>query len=168
MKHNHNEHVVSYRPIGLIHTPHQVPKGTPIQPRFAEGIKGTVEVFKEYAEGLKDVEGFDRLWLVYHFDRIGESRLRVVPYMDTVERGLFATRAPCRPNPIGISCVRLLSVQGNVLTIADVDILDGTPLLDIKPYVRRFDCWDTQHDGWQDGLLAGGKHARRQADGRFH
>ena len=103
------KNVVSYRPIGVIHTPHQAAEGTPIQTRFAEGIEGAVEVFEDCADGLKDVEGFDRLWLVYHFDRVREPRLRVVPYMDTVERGLFATRAPCRPNPIGMSCVRAAS-----------------------------------------------------------
>ena len=162
------KNVVSYRPIGVIHTPHQAAEGTPIQPRFAKGIEGTVEVFEDYADGLKDMEGFDRLWLVYHFDRVRGPRLRVVPYMGTVERGLFATRAPCRPNPIGMSCVRLLSVQGSILTIADVDILDGTPLLDIKPYVRRFDCWDTQRNGWIDEVSVDRERERGRADRRFH
>jgi len=168
MKRRPNQRTVSYRPIGVIHTPHYAPDGTPIQPRFAKGIEGTVEVFEQYTEGLKDVDGFERLWLLYHLDRIKETRLRIVPYMDTFERGLFATRAPCRPNPIGISCVRLLGVEGNVLRIADVDMLDGTPLLDIKPYVARFDSWDTQRNGWTDRLPADRKREGTRADRRFH
>ena len=168
MKTRPNQRAVSYRPIGIIHTPHHAPDGTPIQPRFAEGIEGTVEVFEQYIEGLKDVDGLERLWLLYHFDRIKETRLRIVPYLDTVERGLFATRAPCRPNPIGISCVRLLGVEGNVLRIADVDMLDGTPLLDIKPYVGCFDRWDTQRNGWTDRVPAERKRKGTRADRRFH
>ena len=114
-------------PIGVIHTPYAEPKGTPIQPKFAAGAAGTVEVFKPYVEGLSDLEGFERIWLVYWFHKSAPARLTVTPFMDTVARGLFATRAPCRPNPIGISPVRLVRVAGNVLHVEDVDILDGTP-----------------------------------------
>jgi tRNA-Thr(GGU) m(6)t(6)A37 methyltransferase TsaA len=126
-------------PIGVIRTPFREAAGTPIQPRQAKGVKGTVEVLERFQEGLKDLEGFERIWLLYWFHRAAPARLRVVPYLDRQQRGLFATRAPCRPNPIGMSCVRLLQVKGSLLTVAGVDILDGTPLLDIKPYVPEFD-----------------------------
>ena len=160
--------LVTYVAIGVIHTPHTQAKGTPIQPRFAEGIEGTVEVFDDYADGLKDLDGFERIWLIYHFDRAGDVRLRVTPYMDTVERGLFATRAPCRPNPIGISCARLLAVEGRILRVADVDILDGTPLLDIKPYAGRFDQWDVRRCGWLDHIHPEDESPSTRADERFH
>jgi len=155
--------VLRLRPIGVIRTPFREAAGTPIQPRQAKGVKGTVEVFERFQEGLKDLQGFERIWLVYWFHRAAEARLRVIPYLDDQERGLFATRAPCRPNPIGISPVRLLGVEGNVLSVADVDILDGTPLLDIKPYVPHFDCFEVTRCGWVE------KAARRRhvADSRF-
>jgi tRNA-Thr(GGU) m(6)t(6)A37 methyltransferase TsaA len=150
-------------PIGVIHTPFREAAGTPIQPRRAKGARGTVEVFEKYREGLKDLEGFERIWLVYWLDRAAEARLRVVPYLDDTERGLFATRAPCRPNPIGISPVRLLRVEGSLLTVSGVDILDGTPLLDIKPYVPEFDCYPASRSGW----FAQAARRRRLADSRF-
>ena len=151
------------KPIGVIRTPFKVPAGTPIQPVFAEGAEGTVEVFDKYAEGLKDLDGFDRIWLVYWFDRVSQVNLTVKPFLDTVERGLFATRAPCRANPIGMSCVRLLKIEKNVLHVADVDILDGTPLVDIKPYSPRFDHYPAERSGWLD-KVAPNKPAD---DGRF-
>lgn len=138
------------KPIGVIHSPFKEAQGTPIQPRMAEGAEGTVEVFEPYAEGLKDLEGFERIWLLYWFDRASAMRLIVKPYMDDAERGLFATRAPCRPNPIGLSNVRLLERKIRVLRVADVDMLDGTPLLDIKPYAPRFDAFDVGRSGWLD------------------
>lgn len=149
--------------IGVIHTPFRQAAGTPIQPTFAQGAEGTVEVLPQYADGLADLVGFDRIWLLYWFDQAGPARLRVVPFRDTTERSLFATRAPCRPNQIGLSCVRLVSVTGNVLTVADVDMLDGTPLLDIKPYVPQFDAFPTARAGWFD--TSNSNHTR--ADNRF-
>ena len=114
--------------IGLIHSPFKEPAGTPIQPSFAEGREGIVEVFPEYADGLQDLDGFERIWLLYWFDRAPCPRLRVVPFRDEVQRGLFATRMSCRPNPIGLSCVRLLRIQGHTVSErfhgkADWDIL---------------------------------------------
>lgn len=150
-------------PIGTIHSPFKEPAGTPIQSSVAEGIEGTVEVFPAYADGLLDLDGFERIWLLYRFDRAPSPRLRVVPFRDEVERGLFATRAPCRPNPIGLSCVRLLGIQRNVLTVGGVDILDGTPLLDIKPYIPEFDAFPQSRPGW----LADGGNQRTRADDRF-
>lgn len=149
--------------IGLIHSPFREPAGTPIQPPFAQAMEGTVEIFPEYAEGLTDLEGFERIWLLYWLDRAPPPRLRLVPFRDEVPRGLFATRAPCRPNPIGLSCVRLLGIQGCVLRVGGVDILDGTPLLDIKPYVPEFDAFCQSRAGW----LEHGRDGRTRADHRF-
>ena len=104
----------------------------------------------EFVAGLEDLAGFDRIWLIYWFHRAAPAKMSVVPYRDTVERGLFATRAPARPNALGLSCVRLLSIEGNVLQIAEVDILDDTPLLDLKPYVPQYDNYPVQRCGWVD------------------
>ncbi len=136
--------------IGIIRTPFTNTAGTPVQPSASEGASGTVEVFDEYEAGLLDLEGFDRIWLLYWFDRTCAPKLTVVPYKDDREHGLFATRAPCRPNPIGISSVRLLGIEGTTLRVADVDMLDGTPLLDIKPYVPAFDVYPVARCGWLD------------------
>jgi len=139
------------------------PVGTPIQPVFAHGAEGTVEVFPAHADGLHDLDGFERIWLLYWFDRAPAARLRVVPFRDEVERGLFATRAPCRPNPMGLSCVRLLRIEHTLLTVVGVDILDGTPVLDIKPYVPEFDAFPQSRAGWLENRAAG----RVLADHRF-
>ena len=153
------------KPIGVIHSPFVRAAGTPIQSRVAKGAEGTAQVFEEYARGLKDLAGFERVWLLYWFDRAAseDAGLIVKPYLDRTARGVFATRAPARPNPIGLSSVRLVAVRGNVLDIRDVDILDGTPLLDIKPYVPRFDCFEVTRSGWLDGKT----DARSVADDRF-
>ena len=119
--------------IGIIHSPHQRAAGAPAQVAFAGGSVGTVEIFPEYSGGVKDLAGFERIWLIYWFDRAVPARLEVTPYLDTEPRGIFATRAPCRPNPLGFSPVRLIGVEGHLLRVADIDILDGTPLIDIKP-----------------------------------
>ncbi len=150
------------RPVGLIHSPHHQAEGTPIQPRWAAGIEGTVEVFTEFAPGLRDLDGFDRIWLLYWFDRVRAAQLEVVPYLDTQTHGIFATRAPSRPNAIGISCVRLLAVDGATLRVADLDVLDGTPLLDVKPFIPDYDVFPVERVGWY-------AHARGTgiADGRF-
>ena len=124
---------IKYKPIGIIHSPFKEPKGTPIQPTAAKGIEGKVEVFPEYAEGLKDVKEFSHIILVCHFHLSKKPSLKVKPFMDDQMRGVFATRAPSRPNPIGISIVRLIKIEENILHVQDVDIIDGTPLLDIKP-----------------------------------
>ncbi len=157
---------VTYTPIGIIHSPFHDPVGMPIQPPGARGIRGTVEIFPPYREGLRDLEGFSRVILVYHFHRSKPSHLVVRPYLDSVDRGVFATRAPARPNPIGISIVRLISVRGGILSVEDVDVLDGTPLLDVKPYVPAFDAYPDAAAGWLEGkydAVPGGR-----SDGRFH
>jgi tRNA-Thr(GGU) m(6)t(6)A37 methyltransferase TsaA len=131
---------ITFTPIGVIHSPFEVPEGTPIQPTAARDVEGTVEVFPEYVDGLEDLAGFSHIYLLYHFHLTAGYSLQVIPFMDREARGVFATRAPRRPNPIGISVVRLDAVEGNILRIRDVDIVDGTPLLDIKPYAPPFDC----------------------------
>ncbi len=156
---------IKYKPIGVIRSPFKKPKGTPIQPTAATGVEGTVEVFPEYVEGLKDLEGFSHIILLYHFHLSGKPSMRVKPFLDDREHGVFATRAPSRPNPIGFSVVRLLAVEGNKLRIQDVDIVDGTPLLDIKPYVPEFDTRDVERIGWLEENL--GKLPSSKDDGRF-
>jgi len=141
---------IAYKPIGVIHSGHTKPEQTPIQPVFAQGCKGTAHIFPEFAEGLNDLEGFSHVYLLYHFDRAGPAKLVVKPFLQDVERGVFATRAPCRPNAIGLSIVELVRREGNVLHLDGVDILDGTPLLDIKPYTARFDRLERTRNGWQD------------------
>ena len=139
---------ISYQPIGTIHSPFEGIEKVPIQPAAASGIRGTVEVFSEFAAGLQDVQGFSHIILLYHFHRVTQARLTVVPFLDDEPRGVFATRAPSRPNPIGLSIVRLLGIEGNLLHITNVDIVDGTPLLDIKPYVPAFDHNEAERTGW--------------------
>ncbi|MFA6997809.1 MAG: tRNA (N6-threonylcarbamoyladenosine(37)-N6)-methyltransferase TrmO [Lentisphaerae bacterium] len=144
---------IIYRPIGVIHSSHSKPEETPIQPIFAEGCRGTAEIFPEYGEGLMDLEGFSHIYLLFYFHQAENCRLKVKPYLEDVEHGVFATRAPCRPNRIGISIVRLLSRSDNILELDDLDIIDGTPLIDIKPYCAKFDCIATLSNGWQDYLI---------------
>jgi tRNA-Thr(GGU) m(6)t(6)A37 methyltransferase TsaA len=139
---------LSLRPIGTIHSPYTSLAEMPIQPRGALGVVGRVELLPELAEGLRDLAGFSHIYLLYHFHRAPGMRLSVVPFLDTEPRGVFATRAPTRPNPIGLSVVRLREVRGNVLVVENIDVLDGTPLLDIKPYVPAFDHWDVEATGW--------------------
>ena len=156
---------ISYQPIGTIHSPFEGIEKVPIQPAAAEGIRGTVEVFAEFAAGLQDVHGFSHIILLYHFHRVKQARLTVVPFLDDEPRGVFATRAPSRPNPIGLSVVRLLSIEGNVLHIENVDILDATPLLDIKPYVPAFDHHEEERTGWLE--MARENVKEKRSDDRF-
>ena len=145
-----NEGTITYRPIGIIHSEHVDAKLTPIQPAYAQGCKGQVEVFPEFAAGLQDLDGFSHIFLIYHFHQAEPAKLVVKPFLQDVERGVFATRAPCRPNAVGLSIVELVRREGNVLYLDGVDILDGTPLLDIKPYTAKFDRIETKRNGWQD------------------
>jgi tRNA-Thr(GGU) m(6)t(6)A37 methyltransferase TsaA len=156
---------IRYKPIGIVHSPFKTPHGTPIQPAGAEGIAGTVEVLPEYVEGLKDVDGFSHIILIYHFHLSKKAPLRVRPFMDDEERGVFAMRGPSRPNPIGISAVRLVGIERNLLRIQDVDIVDGTPVLDIKPYVPEFDVREVERKGWLDKNVH--KLSTSRDDGRF-
>jgi tRNA-Thr(GGU) m(6)t(6)A37 methyltransferase TsaA len=150
--------------IGTVRTPFRSPTGTPIQPLYGRDLEGTVELSPEHEAALADIEGFERLWLIYWMDRAGPFTPLVVPYRDDARHGLFATRAPARPNPIGLSVVRLLERRGHILRIADIDILDGTLLLDIKPYVPAFDAHPASRAGWFDRTGSD----RTLADQRFH
>ncbi|HJH28491.1 MAG TPA: tRNA (N6-threonylcarbamoyladenosine(37)-N6)-methyltransferase TrmO [Methanosarcinaceae archaeon] len=156
---------IKYKPIGIIHSPFKKPKGTPIQPTAAKGVDGQVEVFSEYAEGLEDVDGFSHIILMFHFHLSKKPSLKVKPFMDDKMRGVFATRAPSRPNSIGISIVRLVKIEGNILHIQDVDMIDGTPLLDIKPYVCEFDTKEVDKIGWLENNVH--KLPTSNDDGRF-
>ncbi|RUT77915.1 tRNA (N6-threonylcarbamoyladenosine(37)-N6)-methyltransferase TrmO [Ancylomarina longa] len=141
---------ISFKPIGIIHTIFQTIENMPIQPMGAKGVKAKIVLQDEFASGLKDLEEFTHLILVYHFHEVKGYKLRVTPFMDQEERGLFATRAPRRPNAIGISIVQLLEIKDNVLYIEDADMLDGTPLLDIKPFFAEFDNRENTSSGWLD------------------
>lgn len=144
---------IHLNPIGIIHTSFKTRKGTPIQPWFAKGVRGTVVVDKVFTEGLSDLEGFSHIYLIYYFHLSEGYSLKVVPFMDDVERGVFATRAPRRPNQIGFSVVKLISIKENILEIENADMLDGTPLLDIKPYVSAFDHFEGERNGWLEKRL---------------
>lgn len=139
---------IRYIPIGVIHSPFAEPKGVPIQAVAARGVRGRIDLDPGFADALSDLDGFSHAILLYHFHRAGPARLKVRPFLDTVERGVFSTRAPSRPNPIGLSIVKILSIDGPSVEIEDVDIVDGTPLLDIKPYVPAFDVRPDAHTGW--------------------
>ncbi len=156
---------IRYKPIGVIRSPFTDIEGMPIQPTGAKGVLGTLEIEPEYADGLKDIEGFSHLILLYHFHLSEGYSLEVKPFLDENARGVFATRAPRRPNPIGLSVVRLLGVEGCRLKIEGVDIMDGTPLLDIKPYVPDFDIRKAERVGWLSKKLDKAPEAR--SDERF-
>ncbi|MBN2204750.1 MAG: tRNA (N6-threonylcarbamoyladenosine(37)-N6)-methyltransferase TrmO [Thermoleophilia bacterium] len=156
---------MGFEPIGTIRSPFSELTDMPIQPAGALGIKGTIEMIADYTPGLQDLEGFSHVILLYLFHASRGFDLEVVPFMDEVPRGLFATRAPRRPNPIGLSVVRLERIEGSVLFVENVDILDGTPLLDIKPCVPGFDALSDVRIGWveRDGRAV----AERRSDERF-
>ncbi len=142
--------IIVYRPIGVIRSEHTEAGKTPIQPVFAPECQGRAVLDPEYTDGLLDLDGFSHIYLVYHFDRVESAKLRVKPFMQDRAHGIFATRAPNRPNAIGLSIVQLERIEGSVLYFRGADILDGTPLLDIKPYTVRFDMMSDTRNGWQD------------------
>lgn len=151
--------------IGVVYSPFSEAQGTPIQPFAAGAATGMVEIFEPFAEGLRDLEGFDRIWILYWCHRACAAKLTVVPYRDTSPHGVFATRAPSRPNPIGLSNVCLLGIDGRFLRISQLDILHGTPVLDVKPYVPQYDSYPNQRCGWLD--RDGPRRRTRIADDRF-
>jgi tRNA (adenine37-N6)-methyltransferase len=155
----------TFTPIGTIHSPFHDIAGMPIQPNGARGTKGTIEINPEFREGLVDLDGFERIILIYTFHRCTEHLLKVTPFLDTVPRGIFATRSPKRPNAIGLSVVRLTGMDNGTLSIEDIDVLDGTPLLDIKPYVPEFDAHPGSCCGWLERVA---RHASTvRSDDRF-
>ncbi|MBC8213364.1 MAG: tRNA (N6-threonylcarbamoyladenosine(37)-N6)-methyltransferase TrmO [Candidatus Marinimicrobia bacterium] len=139
---------IIYKPIGIIHSSSKTPKGTPIQPLTDKKNPGCVEVFSEFADGLQDLSGFSHLYLIYHFHLSKKHKLKVIPFLDDCERGVFSTRAPSRPNSIGLSLVKLDKIEDNKLFIRSLDIVDGTPLIDIKPYVNEFEKIEDCKIGW--------------------
>jgi tRNA-Thr(GGU) m(6)t(6)A37 methyltransferase TsaA len=156
---------IQYNPIGTIHSPFKDVKGMPIQPRYWKGIKGIVELKPKYVDGLESIEGFSHIILLYHFHLSLKGSLRLIPFLDVRSHGVFATRAPQRPNPLGMSVVRLVRVKANILYIENVDVVDGTPLLDIKPFVPLFDVYKTDRIGWLSKFARKARHAK--SDGRF-
>ena len=140
--------LIKYEPIGIINTPHRIKEGMPIQSIGAKGIKGTITIEPKLMEGLKDLDEFSHLYLIYHFHKSNNYALKIKPFLDDKFHGVFSTRAPQRPNSIGISVVKLISIKDNFLEIENVDILDGTPLLDIKPYIPDFDIHEVDKTGW--------------------
>jgi len=156
---------ITFTPIGTVRSPFRDPRDMPIQPGGARGVPGTVELDPTCAAGLKDLAGFSRIILLYHFHRSEGYALEVVPFLDKTPRGVFATRAPRRPNAIGLSVLKLVAVDGATLHVLDVDILDGTPVIDIKPYVPAFDAYPDEQAGW---LAATAEDPRTmRSDGRF-
>jgi tRNA-Thr(GGU) m(6)t(6)A37 methyltransferase TsaA len=156
---------IVYQPIGIIHSPFTELAGMPIQPAGAAGVVGTAVIYPEFTPGLQDLDGFSHIILLYHLHRVEAASLTVVPFLDTQPRGLFSTRAPRRPNPIGLSLVKLVRVEQNVLHLENIDVLDGTPLLDIKPYVPEFDHQLQIRTGWLE--KAKGRVQHKKSDHRF-
>jgi tRNA-Thr(GGU) m(6)t(6)A37 methyltransferase TsaA len=156
---------ISYQPIGIIHSPFHELCDMPIQPSSELSAQGTVEILPEYTPGLKDLEGFSHIILIYHLHQSQRIALTVVPFMDSELHGIFATHAPLRPNPIGLSVVPLIKIDGGKLSVDNLDVLDGTPLLDIKPYVPEFDSPTEFRLGWLEGAQA--KVRTTRSDGRF-
>lgn len=156
---------IKFSAIGFIHSTFKETKGVPIQASAAKGTSGSVEIFQEYSEGLKDLDGFSHIILIYYFHRVKKVSLQAKPFMDDKEHGIFSIRGPNRPNPIGISIVRLEKIVGNILYVMDLDIIDGTPLLDIKPYVPEFDTRKGVKIGWLEKHIH--KLSKTKSDNRF-
>lgn len=157
---------IVYQPVGVVHSPYKTPEGTPIQSGAAEKSPcATIEIFPEYADGLKDIDGFSHIYVLFHLHLAKSKSLHVIPFLDTETHGIFATRSPGRPNPIGLSVVCLDKVEGNILHIRNLDILDGSPVLDVKPYIPQFDVFETTQNGW----LGKNVHKMKNVldDGRF-
>lgn len=143
---------VQFTPIGVVRSEHLCAERTPIQPVFARECVGRLEVFPEFVEGLRDLDGFSHIHLIYHLDRADSPRMLVRPFLQDKERGVFATRHPARPNPVGLSVVELLRIEGSVVYFRGADILDGSPLIDIKPFTAKFDCIESTRNGWYDEI----------------
>jgi tRNA-Thr(GGU) m(6)t(6)A37 methyltransferase TsaA len=157
------ENVIRIATIGIVESPFREAAGTPIQPSRAGGARGRIRIDPRFAAGLQDLAGFERIWLIYGLHKAPQPVMLVTPFLDREQRGIFATRAPARPTAIGMSVVRLLAVQECTLEVADLDVIDGTPLLDIKPYVPEFDSYPASKAGWFDECAC----ERRLADSRF-
>ena len=156
---------IQFQPIGYFSTPFKEVRGMPIQPTGAKGVYGAITILPEYREGLADLEGFSHVFVLYHLHEIQGYHLTVTPFLDTCQHGIFATRSPKRPNPIGLSVMRLDTVSEDLVILENVDVLDGTPVIDIKPYVPDFDIWPANAIGWFAGKS---NHAEQhKSDERF-
>ncbi len=156
---------ITYRPIGIVHSPFLKAEGTPIQPAAAMNTEAIIEIFPEFCEGLVDLEHFSHIFILFHLHRATKRDLKVIPFLDTKPHGVFATRSPGRPNSIGVSVVFLNKIEGNKLYVQNIDILDGSPVLDIKPYIPKFDVFETSKNGWFENNLQ--KLEDKKDDGRF-
>lgn len=156
---------ITYQPIGYFNTPHTDVRGMPIQPSGAGEVHGTITVLPEFCEGLRDIEDFSYLIVLYHLHEICGQELTVTPFLDNSPHGIFATRSPKRPNPVGLSVIKLVGVAGDTLLLRNVDVLDGTPVIDIKPYVPDFDVWPARRVGWFEGKS--GNATSTRSDDRF-
>ncbi|MBN2485780.1 MAG: tRNA (N6-threonylcarbamoyladenosine(37)-N6)-methyltransferase TrmO [Bacteroidales bacterium] len=156
---------ISYRPIGIVHSEYKKPEGTPIQPVASIGSEAVIEILPEFAEGLTDLEQFSHIWVLFHMHQARYKQLKVVPFLDSVSHGIFATRSPGRPNPIGISVVILNRIEGNRLYVKNIDIIDGSPVIDIKPFIAQFDVYENTNSGWFEGKAH--KLENIKDDGRF-
>lgn len=156
---------ITYRPIGVLHSPFTSLDQMPIQPTAQSSAPGVAEILPEFADGLRDLDGFSHVILIYHLHEVHRTQLTVTPFLDSEPRGVFATRAPTRPNAIGLSVVALEGIEGTRLLLGGLDVLDGTPLLDIKPYVPEFDAPADVRIGWLGA--ARGRVAGARSDDRF-
>jgi len=156
---------IIYNPIGIIHTPFHSVEEMPVQGIGGKGTEATVEIYPEFKAGLRDLDGFSHIILLYHFHLAGKSALMVKPFLDDESRGIFATRSPLRPNPIGMTAVRLIKIKDNRLTVENVDMIDGTPLLDIKPCLPMIDDIQDLRVGWLTGKIE--QFFRKKSDDRF-
>jgi len=156
---------ITYHPIGYFHTPHKDTTGMPIQPSGAKGVKGTIKILPEFREGIRDIEGFSHLIILYHLHEIQGQELTVIPFLDNTPHGIFATRSPKRPNPVGLSVMSFCGVSDEGIILNNVDVLHGTPVIDIKPYVPDFDIWPADRVGWFEGKSCNA--TTRRSDDRF-
>jgi len=156
---------ICFRPIGYFRTPFFSPVGMPIQPAGARGVRGQIDILEEFSDGLKDLDGFSHVFVLYHLHEISGYKLLTTPFLDVVPHGVFSTRSPARPNPIGLSVLKVMGVDAGSIELEDVDVLNGTPVLDIKPYVAEFDACNANRFGWFEG---NSERARaHRADERF-
>lgn len=156
---------IIYQPIGIVHSPFKTAQGTPIQPLADCDTEACIEIYNEYLDGLLDLEQFSHIYVLFHLHLAQPKGLRVIPFLDTQTHGIFATRSPGRPNPIGLSVVKLCRIEGNMLYIKNMDLLDGSPIIDIKPYIPQFDIHQTTQNGWFDKNIH--KMNQQKDDGRF-
>lgn len=142
---------MKFKAIGIIHSPYKTVENMPVQTSASKNVEAEIEIFDQYKEGLSDLDGFSHIYVIFFLNMVGEPKLKVIPFLDTVERGIFATRSPARPNAVGLSLAELVSVKGNRIIIRGVDMLDGSPVIDIKPYVPDFEICDNVKKGWFEG-----------------